>query len=105
MPEKLCISCEWFRVHIKGERWSDWTPGSAAYIGCAASCKPRTVENPEPKDHWGFDPADPEEGYFPTEGKEDEYEYKGADLTELYRQNLKIAETCSDYTDLRESLM
>ena len=92
--EKLCISCKWFRVKIEGHRWSEWTPGSPSYIGCAASCKPGDTKN-----HWGLDPGNPDDAYLALEDKKKHI--VKADVTDYYRKMLKTAETCEDYTDLR----
>lgn len=93
--ERLCISCKWFRITIEGHRWSDWTPGSPSYVGCAASSK---TDKPysERKNHWGFNPGDPDDGYQPVEGKPGETSLN-TDITDYYRKMLRTAQTCPDY--------
>lgn len=89
ITERLCISCKWFRVIIQEHQWSDWTPGSPSYIGCAASLK---TDKPffERKDHCGFNPSNPDDNPNTNDTTD-------TDTTDYYRKMLLTAQTCLDY--------
>ena len=89
---KLCLSCKWFCIKIEGHRWSDITPGSTAYVGCTISLNSEKDWVDDRKDHWGFDPGDPNDI-----GRTTDEEFATTDVTEYYRKMLHTAENCGDY--------